>query len=140
MKYIDWKEYIELIEKLNKDLSDLTIDGIIGIGRGGCIIGGILAHKKGVPLYPVFVRHQGFTEDTPVIPEDIEILKTLKNGTFVIVDDLLVTGKAMNFIKKQIANNITVKTLAIICHKSATEKPDYIGTVINDLPVFPYEI
>jgi hypoxanthine phosphoribosyltransferase len=140
MRYIDWKEYVTLIEKLNKDISDLTIDGVIGIGRGGCILGGILAHKKGVPLYPVFVKHQGFTEDTPVVPEDIEKLKTLKNGTFLIVDDLLVTGKAMNFIKKHISSNITVKTLVIICHKSAAETPDYIGIVINDLPVFPYEI
>ena len=140
MKYISWNEYTNLIEKLNKDIADLTVDGIVGIGRGGCIVGGILAHKKGVPLYPVFVRHQGFTEDTPVIPEDLEKIKTLKNENILIADDLMVTGKAMSFIKNKLSRNVTVKTLAVVCHKSAKEKPDYIGVVLDDLPIFPYEI
>jgi len=140
MKYMDWKEFTSLCDKLSEDIFELTIDGIIGIGRGGLIIGGILAHRKAVPLYPVFVRHQGFTEDTPVIVEDIGKIKSFMRGTILIVDDLMVTGKAMNYVKSQIPSSVTVKTLVVVCHKSAKEKPDYVGITLDDLPIFPYEI
>lgn len=140
MKFIDWKEFTSLCDKLSEDIAEVTIDGIIGIGRGGLIIGGILAHRKAVPLYPVFVRHQGFTEDTPVVVEDLGKIKSLMHGTLLITDDVLVTGKAMSFVKSQMHSGVTVKTLVVVCHKSAKEKPDYIGVVMDDLPVFPYEI
>ncbi|MDQ1279794.1 MAG: Pribosyltran protein [Thermoproteota archaeon] len=140
MKFIDWKEFTSLCDKLSEDIAEVTIDGIVGIGRGGLIIGGILAHRKDVPLYPVFVRHQGFTEDTPVVVEDLGKIKSFTHGTILIADDVMVTGKAMNFVKSQIHSGVTVKTLVVVCHKSAKEKPDYVGIVMDDLPVFPYEI
>ena len=50
MKYMSWEEYTALCDKLSREVSGETIDAVVGINRGGLIIGGIIAHKLGVPL------------------------------------------------------------------------------------------
>ncbi|MDQ1280428.1 MAG: hypothetical protein QG670_1691 [Thermoproteota archaeon] len=51
VKILDWNEIIDLCNKLYAKLMLKNFDGIISIGRGGTIIGAILAAKLGTRLY-----------------------------------------------------------------------------------------
>ena len=99
MRAIDWKEYGALCDKLYQDIMLLNLDGVIGIGRGGVIIGAILAHKMGIPIYPVFVRHVGVGEEMRVVVDDLGKIQSFTEGNMLLTDDLVVTGKALNLVK-----------------------------------------
>ena len=141
MKYMSWEEYTTLCDKLSKEVSEEGINAVVGINRGGLIIGGIIAHRLGVPLYPVFVEHREFEEEhSPVVPEDLGKIKAIKSGTILLTEDLVYSGKCISFVKSQFPKNVTLKSLAVVCHKSAKEKSDYVGIFLNDIPVFSYDI
>lgn len=141
MKYIEWNEYTSLCDKLTREVFNENWDGIVGINNGGVIFAGILAERLGAPLYPVFLLHTEFEDEhSKVKAEDLGKIKTIKTGKILIADDFIFRGKCLEFVKEQMSKEVQLKTMVLINHKIAELKPDYVGMVIDDIPIFPYEI
>jgi hypoxanthine phosphoribosyltransferase len=138
-RFITWTEFGSLCEKLYEDIALLHLDGIVGIGRGGVMIGAYLAHKMGLPLYPVFVRHVGGGEDMKVVADDLGHIEKFVRGSILLVDDWLITGKAMSFVKSYISDRVYVRTAAMVCNPDSEVKPDYVGLYSRDEIFYVYD-
>lgn len=137
--FINWTEFGRLCEKLYEDIALLHLDGIVGIGRGGVMIGAYLAHKMGLPLYPVFVRYVGSGEDMKVIADDLGHIEKFIRGSVLLVDDWLITGKAMSLVKSYISNCVYTRTAVMVCNPDSEVKPDYVGRYSRDEIYYVYD-
>ena len=137
--FITWTEFGNLCEKLYEDIALLQFDGIVGIGRGGVMIGAYLAHKMGLPLYPVFVRHIGRGEDMTVVADDLGHIEKFVRGSVLLVDDWLITGKAMSLVKSYVSNRVYVRTAVMVCNPDSDFKPDYVGLYSRDEIHYVYD-
>lgn len=150
MKIVEWDEYTSLLDKLSESIQLRSFDGIVAIGRGGCIIGAYLASKLGIPtFYPVFVRHVGRGENVRIVAHDtlsmfmaklaqIEFLR----GNFLVVDDWLCEGRAMKFVIERMPKGSSVTTMVMFNRKGSEFKPDYVGAYVEEEEreiLFPYD-
>lgn len=118
IRYIDWKEFGILIDKLVEKIknSGYTITSVYGIPRNGMIIATILAKKL-----------------------DVEFILDRSSITFttLIVDDISDSGQTLREYKKSYCAN---RTAAI--HKRISTKviPDiYIEDIVDHWIVYPFE-
>jgi hypoxanthine phosphoribosyltransferase len=116
------------------------LDDVIGIGRGGVMLGAYLAHKMELPVYPVFVRHVGRGEDMKVVADDLGDIEKFVRGSVLLVDDWLVTGKAMSLVKNHIFTGVYVRTLVMVCNPDSKYKPDYVGLYSREEINFVYDL
>jgi len=148
LKLVSWNEYTELLKKLGEDLGASSFDGIVGIGRGGCIMAAYLASKLGVPTFTsVFVRHV-VKQDAEIVKLEVHDLGIMRDnikslsGRLLVVDDSLVQGRAMKFVLDQIPRNARVTTLAMYVRTGAEFKPDFVGAYFDEKErdvIFPYD-
>jgi hypoxanthine phosphoribosyltransferase len=142
MKVVEWQEYTELLQKLLQDVELRSFDGIVAIGRGGCIIGAYLASKMGIPaIYPIFVRHIGRGKEMKIVAHDIGQVKSL-GGRLLIVDDWLCDGRAMQYVLNLIPKTANVTTLVMFNRQGSEFKPDIVGRYLDETEreiIFPYD-
>ena len=142
MKVVEWQEYTELLQKLLQDVELRSFDGIVAIGRGGCIIGAYLASKMGIPaIYPIFVRHVGRGKEMKIVTHDIGQVKSL-GGRLLIVDDWLCDGRAMQYVLNLIPKTANVTTLVMFNRQGSEFKADIVGRYLDETEreiFFPYD-
>lgn len=142
MKIVEWNEYTSLLDKLNEYTRFKRFDGIVAIGRGGCIIAAYLASKLGIPtFYPIFVRHVGRGEEMKLVVEDLGNIKSLR-GTLLVVDDWLAEGRAMNYVLNLIPKQANITTLVMFNRKGSKFKPSIVGEYVEEDEreiLFPYD-
>lgn len=150
MKIVEWDEYTSLLDKLYDSIQLRSFDGIVAIGRGGCIIGAYLASKLGLPtFYPVFVRHVGRGPNMRIVAHDtismfMEMVAQTRpvQGNFLVVDDWLAEGRAMTFVLDRIPKEASVTTMVMFNRKGSEFKPDYVGAYVEEEErdiMFPYD-
>ncbi|MCJ7632798.1 phosphoribosyltransferase [Candidatus Bathyarchaeota archaeon] len=133
-----WDEFINLCDDLYKKLVLKNYNGIISIGRGGTIVGAIMASKLGAKIYPVFVVHRGEGEDKSTEIVRLGATEDLKGGRYLLVDDKCVTGETFDLLRKALPN-LHLETAAIVCLKDHYS-PDYCSLLVDEETVFPYEL
>ena len=142
MKIVGWNEYTNLLDKLYDTIRLKRYDGIVAIGRGGCIIGAFLASKLGLPvIHPVFVRHVGRGNNLTIEVVDLGQVKSL-TGSLLVVDDWLCEGRAMSFVLEQISTRASITSLVMFNRKGSEFKPDLVGAYIEEDEreiMFPYD-
>ena len=144
MKLVEWDEYTKLLGELYDKIRLKEFDGIVAIGRGGCLIGAYLASKLGVPtFYPVFVRHVGRGADMKIVASDFGQVKSLR-GRLLVVDDWLCEGRAMSYVLDLIPKHIgtSIQTLVMFNRRGSEFKPDYVGAYLPEDEreiMFPYD-
>ena len=142
MKIVEWNEYTRLLEKLSENIQLRSFDGIVAIGRGGCIIGAYLASKLGLPtFYPVFVRHVGRGRNTRIEAHDLGQLSSLR-GKLLVVDDWLCEGRAMKYVLDRMSKDAAVTTMVMFNRKGSDLKPDFVGAYVDEDEreiMFPYD-
>jgi len=142
MKIVEWEEYTELLQKLLRDVGLHSFDGIVAIGRGGCIVGAYLASKMGIPaLYPVFIRHVGRGKEMKIVAHDLGQVKSL-SGKLLVVDDWLCDGRAMRYVLDLIPKTASVTTLVMFNRKGSELKSDVVGRYLDESEreiFFPYD-
>jgi hypoxanthine phosphoribosyltransferase len=150
LKIVEWDEYTSLLDKLFERIQLRSFDGIVAIGRGGCIIGAYLASKLGLPtFYPVFVRHVGRGPNVRIVAHDtismyMERLAQTRpvQGNFLVVDDWLAEGRAMTFVLDRMPKQISATTMVMFNRKGSKFKPDYVGAYVEEEErdiMFPYD-
>jgi hypoxanthine phosphoribosyltransferase len=142
LKIVEWNEYTDLLKKLSESIQLRSFDGIVAIGRGGCIIGAYLASKIGIPkFYPIFVRHVGRGTDMRIVAYDLGQIKSLR-GRFLVVDDWLCEGRAMKFVLDRMPEEASATTMVMFNRKGSEYKPDFVGAYIEEEEreiMFPYD-
>ncbi|MEM2094778.1 MAG: phosphoribosyltransferase [Candidatus Bathyarchaeia archaeon] len=142
MKIVEWQEYTELLQKLHREVMLRNYDGIVAIGRGGCIIGAYLASKMGIPtFYPVFIRHVGRGKEMKIVAHDLGQVRNL-TGRLLVVDDWLCEGRAMRYVLDLIPKSATCTTLVMFNRKGSEFKPDIVGAYVDENErdiLFPYD-
>jgi len=142
LRYVDWIEYATLLKRLLEEIRAYNFDSIVAIGRGGSIIAAYLASKAGIPtLLPIFVQHKADGELRLVAGKQCDV--TTLNGRLLVVDDLLLHGKAMRFVLNMLPKNTMAKTMTMFCRKESGFKPDFVGAYIdksNEQIMFPYDL
>ncbi|MDQ1281290.1 MAG: uncharacterized protein QG670_2555 [Thermoproteota archaeon] len=143
LKIVNWVEYTELLKKLYNEINYKNFDGIVAIGRGGCMIASYLASKLGIPqFYPVFVRHVGRGDDMKIEVHDVGQIGSLK-GRLLVVDDWLYEGKAMKYVLNLLPKETILTTMVMYNRKGSDFKPDYVGEYLEADQrevFFPYDI
>jgi hypoxanthine phosphoribosyltransferase len=115
-----------------------NFDGIISIGRGGTIVGAILASKLGTRIHPVFVVHSGKGQGKSTEIAQLGIAPELSGGKYLLVDDKCFTGETFSLLKKTL-NNLNIETASIFCNSNQFS-PDYYAYSTEEETIFPYEI
>lgn len=138
MKILEWNDFIHLCNRLYKDLMTKHFDGIISIGRGGTIVGAILASKLGTRIHPVFVVHSGKRQGESTKIAQLGIAPELNGGKYLLVDDNCFTGETFTLLKKTL-NNLSLETASIFCNREKY-RPDYYAHSTEEETIFPYEI
>jgi len=133
-----WDEFTGLCDDLYKQLMLKNYDGIISIGRGGTIVGAIMASKLGARIYPVFVVHrsEGSNKSTEIVR--LGATADLKDGRYLLVDDKCVTGETFDLLRKALPN-LHLETASIICSQKH-HMPDYCALLEDKETVMPYEL
>jgi hypoxanthine phosphoribosyltransferase len=138
VKILEWNEIIDLCERLYDELMLKNFDGIIPIGRGGTIIGAILASKLGTRIYPVFVVHDGKGDEKETTLARLGVASDLKGGRYLLVDDQCFTGETFDLIKEALPK-LRLETATLICREKQYH-PDYYTLSVDEEVMFPYEI
>ncbi len=81
------------------------VDLVIGVGRGGTVPAGMIAHQLGVELKVIQVSHRDDEnepwDEGPVVIGDFQ-WDFFSHFRILIVDDVAVTGKTLNLIKENL--------------------------------------
>nr|BDD48328.1 phosphoribosyltransferase [Candidatus Omnitrophota bacterium] len=119
-KSLSWKSYVDMIFKLEKLIraSGKKFDYIYGVPRGGFIPAVILSHSLNIPIISNFLDG--------------------KDGTVLIVDDLVDTGKTViDLIAMR--KNMDVFVATLFKHKKCKVFPDIYVKQNSGWIQFPYE-
>lgn len=155
---INWSDYLEQIDKLvfcikerykewNKEYKDIIhtpYSCIIGINRGGNILGTILSHRLNIPLGIISATKYEYT-DRLVVSKSISIIA--KSSTFdsiLLVDDISDTGDTLLACANQLKTicNCNIQIATVVYKNQSKVVPDfYVIDVPSDSWVkFPYEL
>jgi hypoxanthine phosphoribosyltransferase len=139
---VSWNEYTQLLDKLYNAIRLRSYDGIVAIGRGGCIIGAFIASKLGLPaIFPVFVRHIGRGDYVKIEVVELGQIQSLR-GRLLVVDDWLCEGRAMSFVLEKIPKGASITTMVMFNRKGSQYKPDVVGAYVEEEEreiMFPYD-
>lgn len=140
-----WKHVNKLVRKLIDELrsSSFDPDTIVGVGRGGAILAGMLAGNMGqVPLAVLDTevhQDQGVTSARLRNPDTCP---SVKGQSVLLVVGELFTGEdlkaAIGFI--QAMHPRELKTLTLLTHRAASVNPDFVGMETNRPLSAPWRI
>lgn len=127
-----WKHVERLVKKLLSDIQrqDYKPDIVLGVGRGGAILAGMLAGNLGhLPLAvvdTVLDRSSSINTATVRFPE---CCPSLRDKEILLVVGELYSGEdlraGMEFAKERLPRGI--KTASLLTHPAASVRPDFVG-------------
>jgi len=119
-RYLSWNDIDRAINRLTASIttSNVKLDAIGGLPRGGLIPAVMLSHRLSIPF---------------VSQSNIQLIE----GNILVVDDICDTGKTLKRFKFE--NNIY--TAALHWKQSAEYQPNYFWEVAyeNEWIVYPWE-
>lgn len=123
-KNLTWTTYFRLINKLyNKiDWVKEEFDAIVGINRGGNIIGTLLSHKSRVHL--------------EIINKE-QVVNV--RGKILIIDDIADTGVTLLKVMSNLKSGTIAKTATLHMQPHTKHKPDFYVSTVRHWVVYPYE-
>ena len=107
---------------------------VLGINRGGAIVGGIIAKQLQKPIYLLSVESS--KNGAPVVTEQWKTPVALEKAVVLLVDDACRTGThmkaAINFLKTKYPNadicSAVLLHLDVFAPNELTFRPDIVGT------------
>lgn len=150
VKYVDSKEIKGIVEALGNSLSQKYHGQeivLVGVLKGSMVFLADLAREiKGVKVYVDFVRLQAVgrgKESHGTITINKDITTNIMDRNVVIVEEVVDTGRALNFLKKRLLLS-SPRSLEVITlfdkpyRRTVNIQPDYIGKIIDDQFIVGY--
>ncbi len=137
-----WKEVDKLTKNLIKQISDdmFVPDIIVGIGRGGSILGALFSgnlhvpdKKKNITLLGIDRIYEWHNGERIEIKNKMIDLSPLKNKKILLVAGDVLAGGTMKFFLHQIeaVGVELIKTACLVKSVTASYQPDYYGKEIS---------
>ena len=98
-----------LANEINEDKKNFRIDGIAIRGVSGSVIGGILSYLTDLPI--VIVRKKETKRHSSLRVEYLDEDMRRKTYRYVIVDDLIASGKTVDIIVEDIGKEMRKKAI-----------------------------
>ena len=141
--YIDWKQYIDLCERLvaRVTASGWEFDSLLCLARGGMRPGDFFSRIYSKPL--AIMTTSSYREAAGTVQGELDIAKYITGvsdlkGKLLIVDDLCDSGKTIMKVVEHLKNNypgITEIRVAGVWVKACSVfKPDYCVVQYEDSP------
>lgn len=95
MKKYTYEDYCEGIESLSNNIKSVKTPfyRIVGVSRGGLVLGVRLSHILDIPFTPIVWSNHGDRESVPWLAEELE-----QGRRILLVDDIIDTGNTINDI------------------------------------------
>lgn len=143
-RFVTYDDIHELTTSMIDDLSQLGIDLIVGLGRGGNIPSTILSYVLDIPLVVVnYSSVKGRGESNHSLADSHGLIADIMDKNILIIDDMVDSGHTMQEfadICNGYANNITT---AVLYYKDTSVFVPSIkaSTLVNadEWLVFPWE-
>ena len=134
-EFLGAEEYVVLTKQLIKKLDGLRFNSVLGVGRGGAMLGIILSHTFKKPFFYLQVRYidvkRGLIEvGWSMLPEIL--------SPVLIVDDLCDTGRTILGIVEHLKEQ-KVLTAVLYLKPWSCFRPDYWVKKTEAWVVFFYE-
>lgn len=128
VRSLSWDEYLKLIYKLVSKIqtSEIKMQYVYGIPRGGLIPATIISHELNIPLISGVKHFEVFGV----------VLNSEHSRNLLIVDDICDTGETL---RRLLGYNQYLFTATIFKHKRSPIEPTFYECVNDDWIKFPYE-
>lgn len=132
-EFLGAREYIRLTRQLIRMLSKSRFNSILGIGRGGAILGVVLSHAFNKPFFYQQAQYIDVKRGLIELGDTLETLPPV-----LIVDDLCDTGRTMLGIVERLRKQ---KVLTAVLYKKpwSDHVPNYWVKETESWVVFWYE-
>lgn len=144
MGYYSWFSIEYRSKKLIKQIkeSGFAPDIIVGLGRSGAILGGILAGNMGVKTITVIDRAYKWQEEKTreVVPVSLINLEMLRGKKVLLVDAAPHTGETCKVIKEELlkAQPTEVKIASLFKVLYTVQVPDYYINEVEKVRKMPW--
>ncbi len=134
---IDWQEFGELCKRLAVDVAHRGLpDAVVGIARGGTIVGTTLSFMLNLEFFPIRLAKQGGSTRVIVAPT-----KELADRSVLLVDDMSRTGDTFKIATYELqrVGAAAITTLAL-CKREPGFVPDLSALAVSavDKVAFPW--
>jgi hypoxanthine phosphoribosyltransferase len=131
---ISWEEYGALSRALALAVHARRPEVVVGIARGGAIVGCTLSFQLGVDFYPVRLKKQGGATRV-VVPPSPE----LAGRRVAVVDDLSESGDTFRIARHELASvGVTDVITVALVRRVPGFSPDVWAVEVPDKVRFPW--
>ena len=142
IKKISWESFYNYCKRLAEKASNENFDVIIGLARGGLFPATTISCMLRKEFFPVRIsRREGDVIKYKRPSWKVDISDKIKNKKVLIVDDVADTGETLSLVVKRahVKRAKNIKTLTIVTHSWAKQKPDYFAIKSDALIIFPWD-
>lgn len=151
-KIVDWEQISKSIDKICKDMimSDVQIDSVVGLSRGGLIPAVMIANQLGVrEVYSYGIK--SYSNQTRGDIDTYQHVHTdnIKGDNIVVVDDISDRGDTMGYVKRQLCSTNTkpwrhknIHTCTLCIKEHSDFMPTWYDFTLksDEWIIFPWEI
>lgn len=131
---IRWDEFGALTRDLAMALHARRPDVVVGIARGGSIVGCTLSFQLGIDYYPIRLKKQGGATRV-VVPPSPELARR----HVALVDDLSESGDTFRIARHELAQvGVTQITTCALVRRVPGYSPDLWALEVNGKVRFPW--
>ncbi|MSP60758.1 MAG: hypothetical protein EXR72_10525 [Myxococcales bacterium] len=133
-RLIDWDEFDALMHQLALAVAPFKPDGVVGIARGGSIVGCTLSFLLGLDYYPIRLKKQGGATRVVVPPPP-----DVKGLHVALVDDLSQSGETFKIAQHELSA-VGVKRITTIAlvRREPGFRPDLFAIEVQSKVRFPW--
>ncbi len=143
--WVRWGDVFSLSLNLAKTIAEsgYVPDVVVGILRGGYIVGRIISDALARPIAAVevkFYKGIGARGTKPIITQPI--MADMAGKKVLIVDDVVESGRTLEVVTElcSIRGASAVRTAALYVKPWAMMNPDYYAAKVEEWVVFPWEV
>lgn len=129
-KVMYWSDIEEMVHKLVTKIekSDQNFDRILCLARGGLVPAALLAHKLDIrDVHSVAIT--SYYNKEQFDPEVRTALPDIDGAGLLVVDDLVDTGKTIDFIKNHYPH---AKVACLLSKPEGHDRADFVGREMKD--------
>ena len=142
MREVSWEEFGELARKLAARVGEsFRPQLVVGIAKGGLVVGGAVAAALDVDFYPVRIEARGRdASPSPHLPAASDHLPEVTGKRVLVVDDVCQTGRTLERARSLLrrGGSPAVRTAALVSRPRGG-RPDFSAVQTGDVAVFPWD-
>ncbi|HZZ84012.1 MAG TPA: phosphoribosyltransferase [Anaeromyxobacteraceae bacterium] len=142
VREISWEAFGDLARKLAARIGDaFRPELVVGIAKGGVVVGGAVAAALDIDFYPVRIEARGRdASPSPHLPPASDHLPDVTGKRVLVVDDVCQSGRTLERARALLRRGgpAAVRTATLISRPRGG-RPDFSSLQTTDVAVFPWD-